>query len=233
MKLSLNIMMLCLIAVPVAAQHNQGDQHAGVHKVIIAQVIQTTSYTYVLAEEAGKKQWIAVPKMDVSEGETYYYYGGIEMRDFQSKELGQTFESVLFLNGLITPETVEDSQPSLSMSNQMTKEVQAAKQEVNIDRAKDGLTIAELYSEKQKYNGKVVRIRGKVTKYNAGIMNRNWVHLQDGTGDVENFDLTVTTDEEVRVGEIITFEGIISLDKDFGAGYLYEVIMESGKLVNK
>jgi hypothetical protein len=61
-------------------------------------------------------------------------------------------------------------------------------------------------------------------------MDRNWVHLQDGTSDSGSFDLTVTTEEEVNVGDVLTFEGKIKLDKDFGAGYSYEVIMEQAKL---
>ena len=62
-------------------------------------------------------------------------------------------------------------------------------------------------------------------------MNKNWIHIQDGTDNSGKFDLTVTTDIEVKVGDTITLEGAIALDKDFGFGYKYEVIMEDAKLV--
>ncbi|PLW99344.1 MAG: nucleotide-binding protein, partial [Marinilabiliales bacterium] len=75
-------------------------------------------------------------------------------------------------------------------------------------------------------------IRGKVTKFNSKIMNRNWIHLQDGTGNSGGFDFTATTSDEVNVGDIITIEGVITLEKDFGAGYFYDIIMESGKVIN-
>ena len=61
-------------------------------------------------------------------------------------------------------------------------------------------------------------------------MNKNWVHLQDGTKDGTNFDLTITTLDSVKAGDIVVFEGKVTLDKDFGAGYFYEVILEDAKL---
>ena len=78
-----------------------------------------------------------------------------------------------------------------------------------------------------KYNGKKVVIKGEVVKTNFEIMNRNWFHIQDGTADGNKFDLTVTSlEKDVKVGDVITFEGKIALNKDFGYGYYYEVLME-------
>jgi hypothetical protein len=61
-------------------------------------------------------------------------------------------------------------------------------------------------------------------------MKKNWIHLQDGTDFSGKFDLAVTTDSEVKVGDNITVEGVITLDKDFGFGYFYEVLMEDAKI---
>ena len=77
-------------------------------------------------------------------------------------------------------------------------------------------------------NGKVIKVTGKCIKLNRMIMGRNWVHLQDGSGN--NFDLTVTTTENVELGSIVTLEGTIALNKDFGAGYKYNVILEGATL---
>jgi hypothetical protein len=106
-----------------------------------------------------------------------------------------------------------------------------SKADVKVEPCADCLTIAKLLGDKKSYEGKVIKVKGQVTKYNGGIMGRNWVHIQDGTEFNNGFDLTVTTDITVAVGQIVTFEGKISLDKDFGYGYVYDVIMEQGKSV--
>ena len=62
-------------------------------------------------------------------------------------------------------------------------------------------------------------------------MGKNWIHIQDGSGDSNNFDLTITTQDQAKVGDVVTFEGTIGTKKDFGYGYLYEVIMEDAKLL--
>jgi len=65
-----------------------------------------------------------------------------------------------------------------------------------------------------------------VVKFTPEIMKRNWVHIKDGSGKTEGNDLTITTTETVKVGDTITFEGTLAVDKDFGYGYKYSVIVE-------
>ncbi len=93
------------------------------------------------------------------------------------------------------------------------------------------IKIADLLAGKKDFAGKAIKIKGSVTKFNAEIMGKNWIHLQDGTEFEGVYDLTVTTDRVVSVGDIVTFEGKIILDKDFGYGYFYSVLMEDGKIV--
>jgi len=97
---------------------------------------------------------------------------------------------------------------------------------ISIDPAEDGIVLAELFSNRKAYENNTIRIRGHVVKVNTGILGKNWVHIQDGTKDGEDFDLTVTTQHIPEVGDVVTFEGVIVLNKDFGSGYSYEVIME-------
>jgi hypothetical protein len=115
-------------------------------------------------------------------------------------------------------------------------EDQNNKSKVNIEKMNvvvepcDGcITISNLLANKKSYAGKVIKVKGKVTKYNPEIMGKNWVHIQDGTEFEGGFDLAITTDKKVTVGETLTFEGKIILDKDFGYGYFYSVLMEGGK----
>jgi hypothetical protein len=103
--------------------------------------------------------------------------------------------------------------------------------EISIDPAQDGINLAELFSNRNAYENNTIRIRGQVVKVNTGILGKNWVHIQDGTGDGKDFDLTVTTQDIPEVGDIVTFEGVIALNKDFGSGYTYDVIMEDAVVV--
>ena len=104
------------------------------------------------------------------------------------------------------------------------------KQEISVEPAVGGITIGQLFSDKDSYADKTVAIKGQVTKVNRAILEKNWVHIQDGTSASDKFDLTITTLENVNVGDVVTFEGKITLNKDFGAGYKYDVIMEEANL---
>ena len=79
---------------------------------------------------------------------------------------------------------------------------------------------------------KPVSVRGKVVKYNEEIMGKNWLHLRDGSGaeaDKTN-DLLVTTKSAARPGDVVTVNGVVRLDKDFGSGYSYKVMLEDATL---
>ena len=93
--------------------------------------------------------------------------------------------------------------------------------------------VGEIFTETEKLNGKTVRIQGKVVKFSPMIMGRNWIHLQDGTGDPmsNTHDLVVTTSEQVKVDDVVTIEGTLAFNKDFGAGYKYVAIVEEAKTV--
>lgn len=109
-------------------------------------------------------------------------------------------------------------------------QVTAEKINIVVEPCDGCITIAKLLENKQSYSGNTIIIKGKVTKFNPAIMGKNWIHIQDGSEYKEEFDLTVTSDVQVTVGDIVTFEGKIALDKDFGYGYTYKVLMEEGKL---
>lgn len=99
-----------------------------------------------------------------------------------------------------------------------------------IAKPKDGKTVQEIYQEKTKLNGKRVTLRAKVVKYNEAIMGKNWLHLRDGTGKEPANDLTVTTQAKAKVGDTVLLEGTVVVDKDLGAGYKYDVLIEDAKV---
>ena len=222
MNIRITIFALTIFISSGQAQNSPHEQ-ANIHQFVVEEVLQTSSYTYLLANENGSQQWLALPKIAASVGETYYYSEGIEMKDFRSTELDRIFASVLFLQGIQSAQTIA---PQNNVSQNDADGVQNQK----IEQAEGGITIAELMANKDSYDGKTVRLKGKVVKYNAAIMGKNWIHIQDGTGEEGDNDLTVTTDMISKVGDIITVEGIITINKDFGAGYFYKIIMEEAKI---
>lgn len=197
----------------------------------IVEHIQTSKYTYCLVKDDINEHWIAVSKMEVENGKTLYFNQGLEMRDFHSKELDRDFPSVFFVQAASLNPSVGASNKTMPMQEQTPQKPEIVKDEIAIDKAAGGISIAELFANSAEYSGKKVIVRGKVTKFNSAIMNKNWVHIQDGTDHDGNFDLTITTEEMVNVGAVVSFEGTIALNKDFGAGYSYSLIMEESKVV--
>jgi hypothetical protein len=104
-----------------------------------------------------------------------------------------------------------------------------------IDKAKgpNARRVAEVFAQKKSLEGKPVRIRGVVVKSMAGVLGKTFLHLRDGSGEESksNHDLTVTTDAEPKVGDTIPIEGSVVTDKDFGAGYRYDVIVEQARVI--
>jgi hypothetical protein len=208
-------------------QMQQDAAAAELHTAVVQEVIQATSYTYLKVKEADNEFWIAVTKRQIEPGATISFADALEMTDFQSKDLQRTFDKIYFVSRIVGDGSSE-SQQSMSMPLRMKPELE--KKEISIEPAQGGVTIGELFANRNSYGDKTVLVKGQVTKVNRAIMDRNWVHLQDGTSDSGSFDLTVTTNDDVKVGDVVTFEGKIALNKDFGAGYTYEVIMEQAEL---
>lgn len=200
------------------------------NSVVIQEVIQVASYTYCLVKEGSEEYWIAISKMPVKEGQNLYFNKGPAMQEFYSKELDRTFPSIYFIQDANTNPNAMAS-TSQMQQHQQPQKPKIVKGKIEVEKAEGGITIAELFANKEKYDGKKVKIRGEVTKFNPNILNKNWVHIQDGTDHDGNFDLTVTTLDTVNPGTVVIFEGIIFLNKDFGSGYSYAVIMEEAKIV--
>lgn len=233
MKLNVLILMAAFAALVVSCKpKTAADENLApnVHKVTAEEIIQSSNYTYIRVSEEGNEVWIAIIRAEIEKGKTYYYIPGIEMNNFTSKELKRTFPSILFVDKFSEkPITLGVSVADSAKG----KQAPTPKEGIKVEVAKGGITIAELFANKETYAGKVVKIRGEVVKYSPEIMQRNWVHLQDGTRTGDFFDITVTTGEVTKVGDVVTFEGTVSLKKDFGAGYFYEVIIENARLLTQ
>ncbi len=191
----------------------------------VVEKLDAGDYSYLQIKEKDNLYWIAIPLMQIKLGENIMYSKYMEMKNFESKTLNRTFKSVLFVddaNKVADEKTLTSAHSNLSPKEQ---------KDIKVKTLRDGKTIAEIYKNKQSLNGKTVKVKGKVVKFNSGIMNRNWVHIQDGTDDNGNFDLLITSDETVKFGDIIVAEGKLAIDKDFGAGYSYAVLVEEAKII--
>ena len=134
--------------------------------------------------------------------------------------------------GPLVKESFEDNETGMiSMSDFSYGRPVIDKIDAKIEPCADCITIENLFANKNNFAGKTVSIKGIVVRVNEEIMNRNWTHIQDGTEYDGMFDLTVTTNQNVKEGDTITFRGEIAIDKDFGFGYFYDIIMENAQII--
>ena len=195
------------------------------HSVKVLETLPTDKYVYLFVEEGDEKFWIATTKKEVQIGETYYYKNGILKTNFESKEHNRVFDKVYLVSNIVPANHGGEQNDSSTPSFVIEKNNEPQ----NIEK-EGSIKISELVNNKEKYNGKEVQISGRCTKINPNIMNRNWIHLKDGSMD--EFDLVITSDLAVPEGHIVTMKGTVVLDKDFGAGYKYDLIVENGKIVS-
>ena len=197
-----------------------------VHQVVIGEILNTERYTYAEVTENQEKFWIAVPKQELVKGHTYYYRGGLKKTNFQSQEFNRVFDVVYLVSNIIDSK----EHPGGNLGDGRQAET-APSSEGNTKPVAGSIKLSELMKNKSKYAGKTILISGQCVKANYQIMGKNWFHIQDGSEVAgKKSDLTVTTSDAIQMGEQAAFEGKIVLNKDFGAGYKYEIIMEDALL---
>ncbi len=207
------------------SNNKEAENKTWKHKVLVEEVIQTGSYTYLLVSEDGGTEWIAVSRMDAKVNDILYYNSGLEMIDFRSKELQRTFGRLLLVQVISDDKSGIKNETRTQYVND--KPVQNSTTIPGNGKNTDIVTLIELFNNTNKYDGNRILVTGNVVKVNPNIMGRNWVHIMDGES---SHDLTITTNDNVKIDDIVTFEGVITLNKDFGAGYKYPIIMEEGIL---
>jgi len=225
MKRTLKILIIAVMAMVTACGSPSGD---GALTVKVKAIEQVPNYTYLLVKGKGPAYWIAVSSTEIQIGESITYQGGMLMENFHSKELNRTFEKVIFLEDLVENQAPSNTDKMLGTSQ--GSEVKTDRLETSIEAEAGTVSIEELFADPGAYEGKTIRIKGEIAKFNPNIMERNWIHLQDGTDFEGKFDLTVTSQEGFVVGQVLTLEGIIALNRDFGYGYSYEILLEKATL---
>ncbi|OGR07282.1 MAG: hypothetical protein A2511_08720 [Deltaproteobacteria bacterium RIFOXYD12_FULL_50_9] len=109
--------------------------------------------------------------------------------------------------------------------------------EIKVDKAKgeNAFTVAELFAKAGSLNGKKIMVKGKVVKVSPNIMGKNWIHVQDGSGNQadKTHDLVITSSEIPDKGEVVTVKGVLTANKDFGSGYKYAALVEDANFTRK
>ncbi len=221
----------------------------------VLETMDSGGYTYVLLETAAGEKWVAAPKTVVTVGQTATFAPGMVMRNFKSETLNRTFDEVVFSagnaggnggqaamagacpsggkKGSSGSGMVMGSMSGGGSAMQSSGRVIVPPLDLAIEKAPgdNAFTVVEIYEQGAKLNQKKVVVRGKVVKVSSNIMGKNWIHMQDGSGDSKTgtHDLVLTSQEQPKVGEILVAEGVLAADKDFGAGYRYKVIVEETK----
>jgi hypothetical protein len=227
----------------------------------VTETMNAAGYTYVQVDTGTEKFWAAAPETAVKVGDSVAVPEGMPMPNFQSKALNRTFDVVYFVPGLMVngaapaagslpaghPPTAGGmppmggkpagpgaagapaTPPTTAGAPKVT-----APADINFKGiAKADQNVAEIYAQKAALSGKPVKVRGKVVKFSPDIMGKNWVHIQDGSGQAGSNDLTVTTAATAKPGDTVVISGKLTVAKDFGYGYKYDVIVEDAQVTKE
>jgi hypothetical protein len=232
MKFQVLILMLCTSAAVWAV-----DPAPPAAATLVGEVLEikdVESYTYLRLKTANGEQWVAVGKTKTKKGAKVTIENVMMMQNFESKTLKKTFSSIAF--GSLAGAGMSRGADVMSMSGGHSA---AAKNtdttpDVQVPKATgaNARTVAEIVGKSSELKDKSVQVRGKVVKFNPGIMGKNWVHLRDGSGSAADGsnDILVTTLDATKLGDIVTASGVVRVGKDFGAGYSYKVLVEEASL---
>lgn len=222
--------LLLATAFFLSATVHAADKPGAASATLSGEVLETqdaAGYTYLKLKTASGETWAAVNQQAIKKGAKVTLENTMEMRNFESKALKKTFASIVFGN-------LQGSPPDASQPHGQTASTKPDQAPEKVAKASgpNAHTVAEVVTQAQALNNQPVLLQGKVVKYNAGIMGKNWLHLRDGSGkegDGSN-DILVTTLASTQAGAVVTVSGTVHTNKDFGAGYSYKVLIEDASL---
>jgi len=222
----------------------------------VVEKIDAAPYSYLKLSGPAGEIWAAVPQTAVAAGAEVTIENPMAMDGFESKTLNRKFDKIIFGTlggqggpaaaapagmppGGMPPGGAPGAPAGMPPAGMAAQHAAAAAGPADVGDVKvpkasgaNAKTIAEIYGQKAQLKEKQVTVRGKVVKANSGIMGKNWLHVRDGSGAQAkgDNDITITTDGTAAVGDVVVVTGVVRLDKDFGAGYAYPVIIEEATL---
>lgn len=241
--------MKLLLTLAIAALTLSLNASAGDLTGTVVETMNSGGYTYLLIKTpAGEKKWAAVTQTKVKKGDKATVVNSMDMKNFTSDTLKRTFDVIAFGSlgdgaapaaaaaPAADPHAGAMKGGKSAMPAGMSHGGRAADTgPIKVAKAAgpDGRTVAEVYAQKNELKGKEVVVSGKVVKYNAGILDRNWAHLRDGSGNAKDGsdDITVLLKNEAALGQVITARGKVVLNKDLGGMYKFPVCLEDAVLL--
>lgn len=206
---------------------------------VVVETMNASNYTYVRVKTDAGEFWAATSQFKVAVGDRVVVPLEMPMSNFQSPSLKRTFPLIYFVTriareGEATQPAMMSAHGSAPAGSPATG-TEAAQPVTKVEPAAGGMTVADVWAKRKTLGGKTVTIRGKVVKFNGGILGVNWLHIQDGTGAAKDGtnDITVTSQATAKVGDVVTVTGKIALEKDLGSGYSYPVILEGATITVK
>ncbi len=220
---------------PVSKQQVANSDFEGV----VLSTQDASRYTYIEYKTPdGRVLWAAVLQTKLNKGDKIKLINAQPMMNFESKSLNKHFDKIYFAEGIeingkpnSNPHKMEMAMPEDGIHS--GKNPHISQDIANVDTSKvkkleNGVTIKDILDNSKNFNGKTVKLRAVVVKFLPDIMKMNWVHLKDASTDK---DITMTTKEKFKVGETVEVQGVVGVDKDFGFGYYYKVLIENGKRI--
>ena len=236
MKTSMLILLLSALFILSGNAIAAGDIGTGQGEV--ADVIKVESYTYLRLEDP--PVWLATTPRDYAVGDKVDFRGGMEMRNFYSKTLDRTFESIIFVQNVSrTEQDMERLHSAAMQASAHGAEKIALPRPAAVEAPapgeitplSGGKTVAQILDGAAQLRDQTVKLRAKVTKVNTGIMGSNWITLQDGTGTESDNKLLATSSETVEPGDLVVVSGTLGTDIDIGSGYTYKVLLQEARFV--
>jgi hypothetical protein len=199
----------------------------------VLEVKDVDSYTYLRLKTAQGETWAAVPTAALKKGAKVTIVNPTVMRNFESKTLKKTFDTVVFGTLATGAGAAPNAATEVAAAHAgLAKPADVGDVRVPKATGANARTVGEVMAKPGDMKDKPVLVRGKVVKYTPGIMGKNWIHLRDGSGSAgdKTNDLIVTSTEQAKVGDVVTAKGVVRTDRDFGAGYTYKAIVEDATL---
>ena len=199
-----------------------------VHHVKVLEVLPTEKYVYLRVSEEEEEYWVATGKQTIDIGKNYFFRDGLLKTNFESKEYNRMFDKVYLVSKLVPENHAHQNTPSVSPSKNTIASSPARKK---IKPIEGSMSIKEVVEQASSLQGTEVQLTAECTKLNANIMGRNWIHLKDGSKD--DYDFIVTSDQAIPEGHIVTLKGTVGLDRDFGSGYKYDLLIENATVIRE
>jgi len=209
----------------------------------VLEIKPAMGYKYLKVQEQGKQTWVAIANAPVKVGDKIGFDKKTMMKDFKSKSLHQEFKEIYFASDVYLPQKASGPKSMKDLLGLGTKAkdphagmgIGMSAQPIDEKPSKpfvkkDTYTVEEIHMWRKNLQGQTIALEASVFKVSKGIMKRDWVHLGDGTGNEQKLtdDLVFTAaTTNIKSGDKVLAKGTVAVDKDFGYGYFYPVIIQN------